>query len=49
MALETSGVALLPTADEELTETNAAGSNWISRNGGHDRSFKSGYRERTSD
>jgi transposase len=40
----------LPTAyDEELTKKNAAKSDWISRAGRQDRSFKSGYRPRTSD
>jgi transposase len=43
-------IAQLPTAeDEELTKNNAARSDWISRAGRQDRSFKSGYRPRTSD
>ncbi len=47
---EASGVELLPTAgDEGLAEANAARSDWIARNGGQERSFKSGPRERTSD
>ena len=47
---EASGVKLLPTAgDKGLAEANAARSDWIARNGGQDRSFKSGPRERTSD
>src|SRR3712207_341502 len=40
----------LPTAcDDGLRERNAAKSDWISRAGRQDRSFKSGYRPRTSD
>jgi transposase len=43
-------VAALPMADDqELRAKNAAKSDWISRNGAQDRSFKSGYRPRTSD
>ena len=43
-------IAELPTAeDERLTKKNAAKSDWISRAGRQDRSFKSGYRPRTSD
>ncbi|MCA1838543.1 MAG: transposase [Actinobacteria bacterium] len=43
-------VAALPMADDrELRAHNAAKSDWISRNGAQDRSFKSGYRPRTSD
>src|SRR3954470_19436784 len=43
-------VAALPMAnDRELRAKNAAKSNWISRNGAQVRSFKSGYRPRTSD
>src|SRR3712207_5980033 len=43
-------IAELSTAeDEELTKKNAAKSDWISRAGRQDRSFKSGYRPRTSD
>jgi hypothetical protein len=43
--------ALLPMADDrELRAKNAAKkSDWISRNGAQERSFKSGYRPRTSD
>jgi transposase len=40
----------LPTADDqELRTKNAAKSDWISREGHQDRTFKSGYRKRTSD
>lgn len=47
---ESSGVEFLPTAaNEELAQANAASSDWISRNGAQDRSFKAGYRKRTSD
>jgi transposase len=47
---EAPGAELLPTAgDEDLAEANASGSDWIARNGGQDRTFKSGPRERTSD
>jgi transposase-like protein DUF772 len=44
-------VAVLPTADDDgLQERNATKkSDWISRAGRQDRSFKSGYRPRTSD
>jgi hypothetical protein len=43
-------LAALPTAeDATLRERNAAKKDWISRNGAQDRSFKSGYRPRTSD
>jgi len=43
-------VAALPTAeDATLRERNAAKKDWISRSGRQDRSFKSGYRPRTSD
>jgi len=43
-------LAALPTAeDATLRERNAAKKDWISRNGAQDRSFKSGYRVRTSD
>ncbi|MCA1838431.1 MAG: IS1182 family transposase, partial [Actinobacteria bacterium] len=43
-------VVALPMADDrELRAHNAAKSDWISRNGAQDRSFKSGYRPRTSD
>jgi hypothetical protein len=43
-------VAALPTAeDTTLWKRNAAKKDWISRNGAQDRSFKSGYRPRTSD
>jgi transposase len=43
-------VAALPTAeDATLRERNAAKSDWISSNGALLRSFKSGYRPRTSD
>jgi hypothetical protein len=43
-------VAALPTAeDTTLWERNTAKKDWISRNGAQDRSFKSGYRPRTSD
>jgi hypothetical protein len=43
-------IAQLPTAEDEgLTKKNAAKSDWISRAGRQDRSFKSGYRPRTSD
>jgi hypothetical protein len=43
-------IAALPTAgDTTLRERNAAKKDWISRNGAQDRSFKSGYRTRTSD
>lgn len=43
-------IAQLPTADDDdLRERNAAKNNWISRAGRQDRSFKSGYRPRTSD
>jgi hypothetical protein len=43
-------IAELPTADEDgLQEQNATKSDWISRAGRQDRSFKSGYRPRTSD
>ena len=43
-------VAALPMAnDRELRAKNATKSDWISRNGAQDRSFKSGYRPRTSD
>jgi transposase len=51
-AAETSpaAVAALPTAeDATLRERNAAKRDWISRAGRQDRSFKSGYRPRTSD
>ena len=50
-AAETSpAVAALPTAgDDGLQERNATKSDWISRTGRQDRSFKSGYRPRTSD
>lgn len=41
-------VAALPMADDrELRAKNAAKSDWISRNGAQERSFKSGYRPRT--
>jgi hypothetical protein len=45
------GLHVLPTADDhELRTKNAAKkSDWISREGRQDRSFKSGYRKRTSD
>jgi hypothetical protein len=40
----------LPTAcEDDLRERNATKSDWISRAGRQDRSFKSGYRPRTSD
>src|SRR3954468_14462653 len=43
-------LAALPTSeDATLRERNAAKRDWISRNGRQDRSFKSGYRPRTSD
>jgi transposase len=43
-------IAELPTADDDgLWERNATKSDWISRAGRQDRSFKSGYRLRTSD
>jgi len=43
-------VAALPTPEDTiLRKRNAAKKNWISRNGAQDRSFKSGYRPRTSD
>jgi hypothetical protein len=43
-------IAELPTAsDDSLRERNTAKSDWISRAGRQDRSFKSGYRPRTSD
>jgi len=43
-------IAALPTGeDATLRERNAAKRDWISRNGAQDRSFKSGYRPRTSD
>ena len=43
-------IAELPTAsDGELRERNATESDWISRAGRQNRSFKSGYRPRTSD
>jgi transposase len=43
-------VAALPMAnDRELRAKNAAKCDWISRNGAQVRSFKSGYRPRTSD
>ncbi|MDQ3737102.1 MAG: IS1182 family transposase, partial [Actinomycetota bacterium] len=43
-------IAELPTAsDDGLRERNTAKSDWISRAGRQDRSFKSGYRPRTSD
>jgi transposase len=43
-------VAALPTAEEAtLQNRNAAKRGWISRAGRQDRSFKSGYRTRTSD
>jgi transposase len=43
-------VAALPMANNrELWAKNAPKSDWISRNGAQDRSFKSGYRPRTSD
>jgi transposase len=43
-------IAALPTAgDDGLRERNTAKSDWISRAGRQDRSFKSGPRERTSD
>jgi transposase len=43
-------VAALPTAEEAtLQERNATKSDWISRAGRQERSFKSGYRPRTSD
>ena len=43
-------IAKLPTAcDDGLRERNTAKSDWISRAGRQDRSFKSGYRPRTSD
>ncbi|MBA4115752.1 MAG: IS1182 family transposase [Rubrobacter sp.] len=43
-------LAALPTVeDATLRERNAAKRDWISRNGRQDRSFKSGYRPRTSD
>jgi hypothetical protein len=43
-------VAPLPTAeDTTLREKNVARRDWISRTGRQDRSFKSGYRPRTSD
>ncbi len=43
-------IAQLPTAgDDGLRERNTAKSDWISRAGRQDRSFKSGYRPRTSD
>jgi len=51
-AAQTSSPALaaLPTAeDATLRERNVAKRGWISRNGAQDRSFKSGYRPRTSD
>src|SRR4051794_31519349 len=44
------GLHVLPTADDHKLRTkNAAKSDWISRAGRQDRSFKSGYRKRTSD
>ena len=45
------GLHVLPTADDhELRTKNAAKkSDWISREERQDRSFKSGYRPRTSD
>jgi transposase len=50
-AQTSSAIAALPTAnDEDLQERNATKkSDWISRVGRQDRSFKSGYRPRTSD
>ncbi len=43
-------IAQLPTAeDDDLREQNATNNDWISRAGRQDRSFKSGYRPRTSD
>src|SRR5919199_1657966 len=43
-------IAALPTAEKApLRERNATKSDWISRTGQQDRSFKSGYRPRTSD
>jgi hypothetical protein len=43
-------IAALPTAeDATLRERNAGKRDWISKNGRQDRSFKSGYRPRTSD
>jgi transposase len=43
-------ITQLPTAgDDGLRERNTAKSDWISRAGRQDRSFKSGYRPRTSD
>src|SRR3712207_153687 len=43
-------IAQLPTAcEDDLRERNATKSGWISRAGRQDRSFKSGYRRRTSD
>jgi transposase len=43
-------VAALPTTeDATLREQNATKSDWITRAGRQDRSFKSGYRPRTSD
>lgn len=50
MEPETSSVEFLPTAgDEELARANAAASDWLSRGGAQDRSFKVRSRERTSD
>jgi transposase len=44
------GVAVLPTTgDDGLQERNSTKRDWISRAGRQDRSFKSGYRPRTSD
>jgi Transposase DDE domain len=43
-------IAELPTADDDgLWERNVTNSDWIFRAGRQDRSFKSGYRPRTSD
>ena len=44
------GTDTLPSAgDAALREKNAAQSDWVSRDGAQDRSFRSGYRPRTSD
>jgi transposase len=49
-AQTSSAVAVLPTTgDDGLQERNSTKKDWISRAGRQDRSFKSGYRPRTSD
>jgi transposase len=46
---EEAGGVLHSTGHPGLREKNAAKKDWISRDGAQDRSFRSGYRERTSD